>query len=112
VPENVANGVKGSQLTMCAYVEHQFADADTKIAADAAVDPTKVSGDAQAAAKAIGSVKDQADKADSTANLQAIVVDAAEAYGKLDTGDWKTLSEIDNQHENLATFCDGNVRLF
>ena len=109
--KNVSNNVRGSQLTICAYLESQFATADGKLAAEAA-DPAKFSGDAQAAAKAIGSVKDQADKADSTANLQAIVADAADAYGKLDVGSPNTFLEFDNQHENLAEFCDGNVKLF
>lgn len=109
--KNVSNGVSGSQLTICAYLENQFAAADGKIAAEAA-DPAKFSGDAQAAAKAIGSVKNQADKADSTANLQAIVADASDAYGKLDVGSPDTFLEYDNQHENLAEFCDGNVKLF
>jgi hypothetical protein len=109
--KNVSNGVKGSQLTICAYLENQFATADGKLAAEAA-DPAKFSGDAQAAAKAIRSVKDQADKADSTANLQAVVVDASEAYGKLDVGTPDTFLEFDIQHENLAEFCDGDVKLF
>lgn len=109
--KNVSNGVRGSQLTICAYLENQFATADAKIATEAA-DPAKFSGDAQAAAKDIGSVKDQADKADSTANLQAIVGGASDAYGKLDIGSPNTFLQFDNQHENLAEFCDGNVKLF
>jgi hypothetical protein len=109
--KNVSNGVRGPQLTICAYLENQFAAADGKIAAEAA-DPAKFSGDAQAAAKAIGSVKDQSNKADGTANLQAIVADASDAYGKLDVGSPDTFLKFDNQHENLAEFCDGNVKLF
>jgi len=109
--KKLANGVKGSQLTVCAYLEHQFADADSQIAEDVA-DSAKASGDARAAAKAISSVKEQADKADSTANLQAVVGGASDAYGGLDVGNGETLLQFDNQHENLATFCDGNVKLF
>jgi hypothetical protein len=40
------------------------------------------------------------------------VVDASEAYGKLDVGTPDTFLEFDIQHENLAEFCDGDVKLF